>query len=62
MEDHNIVSRDEWIEARKQLLAKEKEFTRLRDQISQERRNLPWEVLDKQSLLSKIDSTPRYMS
>ena len=55
MEDHNIVSRDEWIEARKQLLAKEKEFTRLRDQISQERRNLPWEVLDKQYIFDGAD-------
>ena len=31
MESHRVVSRDEWIEARKQLLAKEKDFTRLRD-------------------------------
>ena len=37
-----IVSREEWIEARKRLLAKEKAFTRLRDQLSEERRGLPW--------------------
>ena len=41
--NHNpIVSRDEWLAARKQLLNKEKELTRLRDQVSAERRNLPW--------------------
>jgi predicted dithiol-disulfide oxidoreductase (DUF899 family) len=37
-----IVSRDEWIDARKAHLAKEKEFTRQRDALSRERRELPW--------------------
>jgi predicted dithiol-disulfide oxidoreductase (DUF899 family) len=41
--NHNpIVSRDEWLAARKQLLNKEKELTRLRDQVSAARRDLPW--------------------
>ena len=44
---HRVVSREEWIEARKQLRKKEKEFTRWRDQLSQERRDLPWERVDK---------------
>jgi predicted dithiol-disulfide oxidoreductase (DUF899 family) len=48
MENHKIVSRKEWIEARKQLLIKEKEFTRLRDDLSHERRGLPWERVDKE--------------
>ena len=39
---HRIVSRDEWLAARQELLRKEKEFTRLRDQLSAERRALPW--------------------
>ena len=47
-ESHAVVARDEWIETRKQLLAKEKEFTRLRDQLSQQRRDLPWEAVDKE--------------
>jgi predicted dithiol-disulfide oxidoreductase (DUF899 family) len=47
MQDHQTVSRDEWIRARKLLLAKEKEFTRLRDQLSRERRELPWVRVDK---------------
>jgi predicted dithiol-disulfide oxidoreductase (DUF899 family) len=42
MTDHAIVSEEEWIEARKALLAKEKEFTRGRDALSQARRDLPW--------------------
>lgn len=48
MVSHKIVSRDEWIESRKQLLVKEKEFTRLRDQLSQARRDLPWEIVNKE--------------
>jgi predicted dithiol-disulfide oxidoreductase (DUF899 family) len=42
MTQHRVVSRDEWLAARKALLVKEKEFTRLRDQMSAERRELPW--------------------
>jgi len=48
MQDHKVVSRDEWLIARKEHLAKEKEFTRLRDQLSQERRALPWEKVEKE--------------
>ena len=40
---HEVVASDRWIEARKALLAKEKEFTRLRDELSRQRRDLPWE-------------------
>jgi predicted dithiol-disulfide oxidoreductase (DUF899 family) len=44
---HKTVSHAEWIEARRQFLAKEKEFTRLRDELSRERRELPWEHVEK---------------
>jgi len=47
MTEHKIVSEDEWIAARKELLAKEKEFTRQRDTISAERRKLPWVKVEK---------------
>jgi predicted dithiol-disulfide oxidoreductase (DUF899 family) len=47
MEAHKVVSHDEWAAARKKHLAKEKEFTRLRDQLSRERRQLPWELVEK---------------
>jgi predicted dithiol-disulfide oxidoreductase (DUF899 family) len=43
-----VVAHDEWLEARKELLAKEKELTRLRDALSRERRELPWEAVDKE--------------
>ncbi len=43
-----VVSHDKWVEARKQFLAKEKEFTRLRDVLSRQRRELPWEHVNKQ--------------
>jgi predicted dithiol-disulfide oxidoreductase (DUF899 family) len=46
--DHNVVSSNEWLEARKMLLKKEKEFAMLRDQLSQELRNLPWVAVDKE--------------
>ena len=42
-----MVSHDEWLTARTALLAKEKEFTRLRDELSAERRRLPWEAVTK---------------
>src|SRR5262245_32487656 len=48
MESHTIVSRDEWVEARKALLAKEKEFTKVRDELSSQRRSLPWERVEKE--------------
>jgi predicted dithiol-disulfide oxidoreductase (DUF899 family) len=47
MKNHTIVSQEEWLIARKELLAKEKEFTHLRDQLSAERRELPWVKVDK---------------
>ncbi|MFI7056407.1 DUF899 domain-containing protein [Streptosporangium canum] len=42
-----VVSRDEWLTARKELLAKEKEFTRMRDVVTEERRGLPMVKVDK---------------
>src|SRR3984893_8981292 len=42
-----IVSQAEWLAARKELLKKEKEFSRLRDQLSEQRRELPWEKVEK---------------
>jgi predicted dithiol-disulfide oxidoreductase (DUF899 family) len=48
MESHRVVSRDQWIEECKGLLAKEKEFTRLRDELSRERRALSWVRVDKE--------------
>jgi len=47
LNNHKVVSTDEWLEARKQLLIQEKEFTRLRDQLSGQRRELPWVKVEK---------------
>lgn len=47
MDAHKVVSHAEWVAARKKHLAKEKELTRLRDQLSRERRELPWELVEK---------------
>src|SRR5437870_9368177 len=45
--EHKVVPRDEWLIARKALLAREKEFTRARDELSRQRRELPWVKVDK---------------
>jgi predicted dithiol-disulfide oxidoreductase (DUF899 family) len=47
MKPNAIVSREEWLAARKRHLSKEKEFTRLRDELSRERRELPWIRVEK---------------
>ena len=47
MQPNRIVTRDEWLAARKQHLRKEKELTRLRDRLSAERRALPWVKVEK---------------
>jgi predicted dithiol-disulfide oxidoreductase (DUF899 family) len=54
-EHHAVVSSDEWIAARQRLLIKEKEFTRLRDQLSQQRRDLPWEAVGKEYVFEGPD-------
>jgi predicted dithiol-disulfide oxidoreductase (DUF899 family) len=45
--EHPVVSREKWIELRKQLLAEEKEFVRMRDRLSVKRRALPWVRIEK---------------
>jgi len=47
---HPVVSHEEWLFARTAFLAKEKEFTRLRDELSRQRRELPWEKVEKSYL------------
>jgi predicted dithiol-disulfide oxidoreductase (DUF899 family) len=45
--EHNVVSQSEWLEARRQLLAREKAFTHVRDALAAARRDLPWVKIDK---------------
>jgi predicted dithiol-disulfide oxidoreductase (DUF899 family) len=47
MEQHNVVSPDEWLNARLELVQQEKEMTRLRDAIVTHRRALPWVRMGK---------------
>jgi predicted dithiol-disulfide oxidoreductase (DUF899 family) len=48
MNDHPVVTPEHWLEARKRLLAREKEFTKARDELSRARRDLPWVRVTKQ--------------
>jgi predicted dithiol-disulfide oxidoreductase (DUF899 family) len=45
--NHPVVSPEQWLAARTALLAKEKAFTRARDEVNRERRALPWERVEK---------------
>ncbi|HET9803379.1 MAG TPA: thioredoxin family protein [Candidatus Acidoferrum sp.] len=47
LSNHSIVSTEEWIKARQKLLAKEKQFTQMQDQLNEERRSLPWVKVTK---------------
>jgi predicted dithiol-disulfide oxidoreductase (DUF899 family) len=55
------VSHDEWIAARTALLAKEKAFTRMRDDLGRLRRALPWEPVDKEYVFEGADG-PRTLA
>lgn len=59
--DHAVVSHDDWMKASSDLLAKEKEFTKLRDQLSQQRRELPWTRVDK-NYTFQTDEGPKSLS
>jgi predicted dithiol-disulfide oxidoreductase (DUF899 family) len=53
--NHAVVSHEKWLAARTAFLAKEKEFTRLRDELSQQRRDLPWEAVSKEYVFEGPD-------
>lgn len=57
MTDHAVVSKDEWLQARRSHLAKEKEFTRLRDELALQRRQLPWVKVEKDYQFETVDGT-----
>jgi predicted dithiol-disulfide oxidoreductase (DUF899 family) len=48
MTDHKVGTREEWLAAREQLLAREKEHTRLGDELARQRRELPWVAVEKE--------------
>jgi len=58
MTTHKVGTREEWLAARSQLLAKEKELTRRNDQLAAERRDLPWVPIEKEYAFG-TDGGPR---
>ena len=59
MTKHDIVSKEEWLEARRALLAEEKAWTRERDRLSAKRRALPWVKVEKNYLFQGADGPVR---
>jgi predicted dithiol-disulfide oxidoreductase (DUF899 family) len=57
MTDHKIGAREEWAAARKELLAREKEHTRLGDELARQRRELPWVRVEKEYRFDTDDGT-----
>ena len=57
MDEHAVVSAEEWAIARKELLEREKEFTRLGDELARQRRDLPWEEVIKEYFFEGPDGT-----
>jgi predicted dithiol-disulfide oxidoreductase (DUF899 family) len=57
MTDHDVVSREEWAAARAELLAREKEHTRLGDELARQRRELPWVRVEKEYRLETDEGT-----
>jgi predicted dithiol-disulfide oxidoreductase (DUF899 family) len=55
---HEVLSRAEWLVARRDLLKREKELTRLRDQLAVERRALPWVKIDKEYIFDAPEGAP----
>jgi len=53
--NHSVVSSAEWLAARKELLRKEREFMHLRDELSRQRRELPWEKVTKEYVFDGPD-------
>ena len=55
MSSHKIVPREEWLAARAALLEREKEHTRMGDELARQRRELPWVPVEKQYTLQTAD-------
>src|ERR1035438_9239928 len=57
MTDHKVVSREEWRAARDELLQREKEHTRMADELARQRRELPWVAIEKDYRFDADDGT-----
>ncbi len=54
MPKHEVVDHEEWVARRKAFLEREKEFTKLRDELSAARRALPWEKVDRDYVFETV--------
>jgi predicted dithiol-disulfide oxidoreductase (DUF899 family) len=61
MSNHEVVSREEWEVAREELLTREKEHTRLGDELARQRRELPWVRVEKEYRFD-TDDGPRTLA
>ncbi len=61
MKPYAVVSRDEWVAKRKELMVQEKALTRERDRLSRLRRELPWEPVEKEYVFDTLDG-PRTLA
>src|SRR5213593_4273997 len=61
MTEHEVVSPEEWATAREELLAREKEHTRLGDELARRRRELPWVRVEKEYVFD-TDDGPRTLA
>ena len=57
MTDHKVVGREEWQAARGELLQREKEHTRMADELARKRRELPWVPVEKEYSFETADGT-----
>ncbi len=57
MTDHKVVRREEWQAARDELLQREKEHTRMGDELARQRRELPWVTIEKEYRFDTDDGT-----
>ena len=61
MTDHKVVNREEWQAARDELLVREKEHTRMADELARQRRELPWIAIEKEYRFD-ADDGPRTLA
>jgi predicted dithiol-disulfide oxidoreductase (DUF899 family) len=57
MQRSKIVTQDNWLSARKELLLQEKQLTRLRDEVNRQRRELPWVKVEKKYVFDGPEGT-----
>src|SRR5438270_10741628 len=55
VKEHKVVSPKAWLTARRRLLAQEKKFSRLRDELNRRRRELPWVKVEKEYVFDAPD-------